>query len=140
MRKFDYEIDENDCWVRDKRLNSSGYPIFSIKRKQHRIHRYHYQQYKGEIPEGYIVRHTCDNRKCINPDHLILGTHVDNVKDRVERNRSAKHEKNGRSKLTLDIAREIRQDTQTKNEHLAKKYGVDSKVIRNIKQNKSWKE
>lgn len=50
-----------------------------------------YEQTKGVIPEGFVVRHTCDNPKCLNPDHLIVGTVDDNVSDRVERLRTNNH-------------------------------------------------
>ena len=47
--------------------------------------RYIYQMFKGEIPSGLVIRHTCDNKKCINPDHLILGTYKENTQDYMER-------------------------------------------------------
>ena len=51
------------------------------------IARHYYRHYNGEIPDGLVVRHTCDNTQCINPNHLLLGTHADNVRDKMERGR-----------------------------------------------------
>lgn len=56
-----------------------------------RGHRYFYEQLHGKIPKGLVVRHTCDNPLCLNPDHLILGTVDENVQDRSERARTNNH-------------------------------------------------
>lgn len=134
-----YEIDENGCWICTSHARSKDGHI-SIKRGgvTHKLHRYFYKIYKGDFDEKLIVRHICDIPFCINPDHLILGTHQDNVQDRVLRNRSAKGIYNGRSKLTEIEVLEIFNDNTTPIMHLAKKYKVDPKNIRNIKNKKIW--
>jgi hypothetical protein len=81
------------CWNWTSRLfDRSGYGQFNIKSAPVLAHRHAYTTWKGEIPTGLLVRHTCDNRKCVNPEHLIVGTHQDNSNDAVERNRQAKGE------------------------------------------------
>lgn len=80
---------------------------------------------------GVVVRHTCDNPRCINPDHLIPGTRADNNRDRAERNRSAKRVPS-RQRLSLADCKEIQNRHKPRVcgvTHLAKEYGVDSKVI-----------
>lgn len=58
--------------------------------------------------KGKVVRHTCDNGRCINPEHLLLGTHQDNVQDRVDRDRTARGEAHCQAKLTLEQVAAIR--------------------------------
>ena len=88
--------------------------------KQSYGHRYMYEKIYGKI-SSEVLRHTCDNKWCINPSHLIEGTHADNVKDRVDRDRSACGEYNGRSKLTNEAVVEIFKDNNTSKCALAKK-------------------
>lgn len=69
---------------------------------------------------------------------MIVGSHVDNVRDRVARNRSAKGTANGRSKLQIDEVELIKKDNCTPKMALARKFGVDPKTIRDIQQGKTW--
>jgi hypothetical protein len=76
------------CWEWTARVHTVGYG--SVSRKYEGggyAHRAMYLASKGEIPKGMYVLHKCDNRICINPDHLFLGTHLDNVKDMHSKNR-----------------------------------------------------
>ena len=133
-----YKIKES-CWeCYSHYCDSNGYPVSTINGKFDRIYRHFYKKFKGDIQKGLVIRHTCDNRLCINPEHLIIGTHADNVKDRVERGRSAKGMKNGRSKLNIEQVKLIKTDNTTPKTQLAKRFGVDPKVIRDIKNGKTW--
>jgi len=134
-----YALTEKGCWECTSHHNRSGYPKIWINGQRESVHRYVYRLYKGDIPKGMIIRHTCDNMKCINPAHLLLGTHGDNVRDRVERHRGAIGEHNGRHKLTETQVKEILCDITTSKMALARKYGVTPKNIRNIKQHKRWR-
>ena len=97
--KLKYEIAENGCWKCTSHcINTNGYVKITINGKQQSGHRYMFLEKNKKITNE-VIRHTCDNRWCINPDHLIEGSHNDNVQDRVSRQRSAIGEKNGRSKL-----------------------------------------
>ena len=75
------EIDQNGCWVWLKSTSSSGYGQLTVKGKYWQTHRYAYTQAKGDIPDGLLLRHTCHNIKCCNPDHLVTGTDLDNWHD-----------------------------------------------------------
>lgn len=78
---------ENGCWEWRRSINARGYGQINFKRKPKETHRVSYMTFKGEIPAGFCVLHTCDNRKCINPDHLYIGTKKDNARDMLNRNR-----------------------------------------------------
>lgn len=78
---------DDGCWPWTEGLDSHGYGQFWAKSKNWRGHVYSYMTFKGEIPEGDLVRHTCDNRMCVNPSHLLLGSIEDNARDRDSRGR-----------------------------------------------------
>ncbi len=73
------------CWLWTGHRFSTGYGCFEVtdagKRKKFGAHRYSYEYFKGPIPPGLVVMHSCDNPPCVNPDHLSLGTHSDNITD-----------------------------------------------------------
>lgn len=78
---------EDECWDWLASLSSVGYGAFSIKNIQYSSHRIAWEFTNGKIPEGKLVLHKCDNRKCCNPNHLYIGTHSDNICDAITRNR-----------------------------------------------------
>jgi hypothetical protein len=92
------------------------------------------------IPPGFVVRHQCDNPRCCEPTHLELGTHADNVADRVERGRSACGVRNGRAKLTSDRVRMIKRRCDEPVRKLAREFGVDPRAIRAILSGQTWKD
>lgn len=140
FKKIEWKVDDNECWncTSHAQRNHYGYPACTRNGKYQNISRHFYARYKGEIPEGLVVRHTCDNRKCINPDHLILGTHDDNMKDRSERDRCAKGESNGSSKLTPEKVANI-YISDLSPDKIAKTHGVSKSHVYRIKRGEYWK-
>lgn len=87
------------CWNWSGVLHKQGYGMIRSGRTHHLTHRASYKVFKGEIPDGLFVCHRCDNRKCVNPDHLFLGTVQDNQKDMKSKDRSMFGEKSSAAKL-----------------------------------------
>ena len=81
-----------DCWEWIGAIDRHGYGKFSIKYKKYIAHRISWELHNGKIPKGICVLHRCDNRKCMNPEHLWLGTQQDNSDDMIRKGRSANRE------------------------------------------------
>lgn len=127
------------CWIWTKSLQGRGYAQISIGRsKPGRANIVSYLLHKGEIPSGLFVRHTCDCRWCVNPDHLILGTAQDNVNDAIARGRHCHGERHGSCRLTQDQAQAIKSDARM-NSVIAAEYGVSERQVGLIKAGRRWK-
>lgn len=81
-------IVESGCWIWQRSKTAGGYGECAKARGDSLAHRLSYRAFVGEIPMLGVVRHKCDNPPCCNPDHLVLGTQADNVRDTIERGRN----------------------------------------------------
>ena len=72
---------ETDCWIWNKGTSASGYGRYYIDGVQRYAHQYSYELYIGPIPNGLLVLHRCNNKPCVNPDHLYAGTYSNNNDD-----------------------------------------------------------
>lgn len=108
------------------------------------MHRLSYELWVGPIPDGLVIRHKCDNRPCLNPEHLETGTRADNTRDMYERGRQRHLVGEGvaSSKLTeqdvLSIRAEYAKGVLTQ-QMLAESYGVTQSIISSAVLRKTWK-
>ena len=137
--KVDKTSNPNGCWEWVGGLFSSGYGKFKVFGKSVRAHRFSYELTKGIIPKGMLVCHHCDNPKCINPQHLFLGTNSDNTLDMHQKGRAKDQygEKNKTAKLSIDSVRIIRESNKTQTE-LGKEFGVSRRCINKIINCLTW--
>lgn len=140
-RKFD--VMENDCWEWNGYIGSRGYGQICIDYKTKLAHRFSWELHFGDIPKRMHVCHKCDNRKCVNPEHLFIGTQKENILDMVRKGRSnkAKAEKCGRAKLSKDEVIKIRGllSNGISISQISKDFNMTLANIWNIKHNKTWK-
>jgi hypothetical protein len=137
---FMSKIEKTDtCWIWMGSKDKNGYGQFMVNYKNVRAHRYAYSQLKGTIPDGLILRHSCDTPACVNPEHLMVGTHKENARDRVNRgrNRDQRGGKNNKAKLTEDKVLAIRDDDRIQLE-IARDYGVSQQTVSDIKRKRIW--
>lgn len=118
-----------------------GYGHVRKNGKWVKAHRVSYELHKGKIPEGMCVCHKCDNPLCVNPDHLFLGTHKENMQDKVKKGRAftgnQKGVSNGAAKLTEADIRAIR-EAQGSCKQLADKFFTSPMNISLIKRRLAW--
>jgi hypothetical protein len=128
------------------RIRRDGYSQTHYKGKSWLTHRLVMARERGfDAIEGMNVNHTCDNRACINPEHLYIGTQLENVRDMFERGRwrpsggSPPGEANHEAKLTEEDVRAIRAAVDQTQRQLAEQYGVNQSAISRIVSRRSWR-
>jgi hypothetical protein len=155
---------ETGCWLWLGTQVNGGYGLirgeaYTGTKRMFLAHRVSWELSNGPIPDGLCVLHSCDNRLCVNPSHLFLGTQADNIADMVRKGRQghtggakgllngththphrrARGERQGRAKLTADEVMEIRASSGVTQTVLAQKYGVTLSNISSIRRRKSWR-
>jgi hypothetical protein len=130
---------EDSCWVWRGAVNPSGYGAFKFDRAKHDAHVFSWRMaHHGiAVPVGKLVKHRCDLRLCVNPDHLEIGTSSENVSESYERQGL----ENGNAKLTAVDVRLIRRlfAGGTNKTDLARQFEVSRKTISDIVTGRSWR-
>lgn len=145
-------VDEcGDCWMWKLSCNGQGYPQANIDGKQWLTGRYIVQVLQGrEVPRGFVVTTRCVDRKCVNPDHLMVakrGTVLQRTYDRGRRMQAKEYvsrvrhfERMGRTVLDFEKAADIRsRDAKVTNAALAREFGVNPNTISKVRSGKSWR-
>ena len=131
-------ITESGCMIWMGHVGHAGYGHIGINHKVKRAHRVAWEEVNGPIPEGMHLCHRCDVPCCVNPDHMFIGTHSDNMADMYKKGRSAFGEKHGNSKVTESQVIEILSDSRKYNDICAD-YGITLGTLSAIKNRKTWK-
>lgn len=139
QEQFWAKVNKTDsCWEWTGTIMRGGYGHFSINNRYKQAHRVSYQMNVGAIPAGLCVLHRCDNRRCVRPDHLFLGTQKDNAQDAIAKGRFTTGERNGfrkkkeAHKLTDTQVNEIAQRYKRggiTHKELAAEYGVSKSLV-----------
>ena len=146
LARFWANVDKNGpngCWLwTGSRILSGGYGSFYARRKPIRAHRYSWSLVNGPIPSGLFICHRCDVPLCVNPEHLFLGTPLDNIRDMDTKGRRGDSRvfgpRNASTKLTEWQARTIKHSRE-KCVLLALKFGVTPQLVSLIKRNEVWR-
>ena len=141
IMKRSIPVPECGCWIWLNVVCAKGYGVANfVETKKQRAHRVSYLAFRGEIPEGLFVCHTCDIRCCVNPDHLFIGTNTDNMRDCAAKGRivAQRGEDHNYAKLTAKDIPLIRASTLSQ-EAIGKQFGVSQRCVSDIKSGKTWR-
>lgn len=127
-------VTECGCWIWMAGSSGDGYGIY----RSVRAHRYSWRMHFGKIPPGMHVLHRCDVPLCVNPDHLFLGTHAENMGDKQAKGRCARGENHPDARLTAADVRAIRLSSET-NATLAERYGVGLTTVWKARNGRTWR-
>jgi len=130
------------CWQWTGASRKGSYGYIRINGRLHKVNRVAWELFKGKIPDGKYVLHKCDNTKCVNPEHLWLGTQKENMADMKAKGRAkyVNGEDAGMSKLNNAKVRAIRASYPKKSlNDLGRKFNVCLTTIHKIVNRKTWK-
>ena len=130
------------CWPWRGFIDHYGYGLFrGARREQLKAHRFSLQLAEGQLADDVVVRHRCNNRACVNPRHLEVGTRLDNSRDMVNDGRSLAGEANPRATLTASAVKAMR-EAYSRGEagqaELAKRYGVRQAYVSRVLRGETW--
>lgn len=134
-QRFWSKVDKSgECWLWTACLSSNGYGQFKpVSHRRQKAHRFVWELTHGQIPNGLCVCHHCDHPSCVNPAHLFLGTHGENMADRDHKGRQSRSPK----KLTDADVLAIRSDIRNQR-RIATDYGIDQTSVSHIKRRITW--
>ncbi|WP_082647729.1 HNH endonuclease signature motif containing protein [Lysobacter antibioticus] len=134
-------VPEAGCWLWLGRVCTKGYGQCIRNGRSVMAHRLFYSTHNGEIPPGQLVCHKCDTRLCVNPSHLFLGSHDENMSDMTNKGRQASlsGSSNGRARLDEADVASIRASSEP-TRILLRRFGVSRRTIQYIRNGTTWRE
>lgn len=142
-RRLWENVDKSDgCWLWTGAVERYGYPIMQRNGKTVRVHRFIYEMFNSQIPAGMDLCHHCDTPRCVRPDHLFVGTRLDNVRDMVNKGRHCCGANHYQTPLTDQQVLDIRQkysDGGVTYRQLGSAYRVSPSSIGQIIRRESWR-
>jgi hypothetical protein len=134
--------EDTGCWDWKGAKLLSGYGKIVINKVQWRAHRAAYYLTRGQIPEGMVVCHHCDNPGCVNPEHLFLGTQQENLADMRRKGRmktgTTTGEKHWKTTITAEQAMEIYL-AEGSHRRIAEQFGISRPAVTSIKNRRTWR-
>lgn len=132
------------CWERQGGTQH-GYAKIGYRGGRCYAHRVAWEVFRGSIPEGMYVCHRCDNRRCVNPGHLFIGTQKDNIADMFAKGRqstSAQRKTHGNARVSPEDVRAIRAlyDADFSQQQIADLFGLNQTAISKIVRRATWKD
>ena len=141
----------SDCWYWAGSKNNHGYGVLSVYnknnwriKKDYAAHRLSFELHKGISNKSLLVCHHCDNKLCVNPEHLFLGTPADNMLDKVKKNRQSRRsfKESKYAKLSVEKVAFIRELFQKNPKYsiaeLSKQFGVSTSLLYKVKKGERW--
>lgn len=131
----------DECWIWCGGLTEKGYGFFRVGKRKLRVHRLALELTGVRVASEDLVLHSCDRPACCNPAHLRVGTHQDNVRDAMDRNRVACGTRKKNAKLTDERVRVARADYSrgATVSSLAKRFGVDYRTMKDVVLGRAWR-
>ena len=132
---------QGECWEWQGFIESDGYGRLTVSGKDWRSHRYSWLIANGVSPDGLVVCHRCDNRRCVNPDHLFLGTNAENMQDKIDKGRQTHGSRHGSAKLTeADIPKIVEAYNSGKSQtEVGALFGVSQDLVSRVLRREIWR-
>lgn len=136
-------VTESGCWIWTAYTNADGYGQINADNRMKKAHRVSWELYNGVIPDSMCICHKCDTPSCVNPNHLFLGTHTENIQDMFLKGRAdLKHgSKHGRTELSEEDVISMRKKCNegTPQQYFADKHGINKGTVSKIILRKTWR-
>ncbi len=136
-----FEVDpETGCWNWVAAMRGHGYGSIQVDGKAQKASRISWELHRGPIPKssgphGMCVCHTCDNRRCVNPSHLFLGTHADNMRDKAKKERVP----SSLTSFQVSVIKRLLSTKSVSQAEIGRLFGVNYRTVHDIYKGHTWR-